>query len=62
MGVGAAVGLGLVALFVLVALLAGRSSLNIIQQGQVGVVKRLGEYQRTHDPGLVIIVPFVDQL
>ena len=36
--------------------------MNIVQQGQVGVVKRLGEYRRTHEPGLVIIAPFVDTL
>jgi regulator of protease activity HflC (stomatin/prohibitin superfamily) len=35
---------------------------NIVQQGQVGVVKRLGEYRRTHEPGLVIIPPFVSSL
>ena len=35
---------------------------NIVQQGQVGVVKRLGEYRRTHEPGLVIIAPFIDSL
>jgi regulator of protease activity HflC (stomatin/prohibitin superfamily) len=35
---------------------------NIVQQGQVGVVKRLGEYRRTHEPGLVIIGPFVESL
>ena len=35
---------------------------NIVQQGQVGVVKRLGEYRKTHEPGLVIILPFVDTL
>jgi regulator of protease activity HflC (stomatin/prohibitin superfamily) len=39
-----------------------RSMINIVQQGEVGVVKRLGEYRRTHDPGLVIIAPFVDTL
>jgi regulator of protease activity HflC (stomatin/prohibitin superfamily) len=33
-----------------------------VQQGQVGVVKRLGEYRKTHEPGLVIIVPFVDTM
>ena len=37
-------------------------SVNIVQQGQVGVVKRLGEYRKTHEPGLVIILPFVDSL
>jgi regulator of protease activity HflC (stomatin/prohibitin superfamily) len=55
---------GLVALcLIVVAFLAAlRSSVNIVQQGQVGVVKRLGEYRKTHEPGLVIIVPFVDTL
>jgi regulator of protease activity HflC (stomatin/prohibitin superfamily) len=35
---------------------------NIVQQGQVGVVKRLGEYRKTHEPGLVIIAPLIDAL
>src|SRR5215475_1884251 len=35
---------------------------NIVQQGQVGVVKRLGEYRKTHDPGLVVIIPFAETL
>jgi regulator of protease activity HflC (stomatin/prohibitin superfamily) len=35
---------------------------NIVQQGQVGVVKRLGEYRHTHEPGLVLILPFLDTL
>src|SRR5205807_8814613 len=38
------------------------AALNIVQQGTVGVVKRLGEYQRTHEPGLVVIVPFIETL
>jgi len=49
-------------LVVIVALAALRSMVNIVQQGQVGVVKRLGEYQRTHEPGLVLIAPFVSTL
>jgi regulator of protease activity HflC (stomatin/prohibitin superfamily) len=47
---------------VIVGLAALRSAINIVQQGQVGVVKRLGEYVRTHEPGLVIIAPFVSVL
>lgn len=54
--------LALLAVVVLVFLLGLRSMVNIVQQGQVGVVKRLGEYRKTHDPGLVIITPFIDQL
>src|ERR1700736_1013332 len=58
-GVIALVVVGLVLLVLLVAL---RGMLNIVQQGQVGVVKRLGEYRRTHEPGLVVIAPFIDSL
>jgi regulator of protease activity HflC (stomatin/prohibitin superfamily) len=56
------IALAVLVLIVLVLLGALRSMINIVQQGQVGVVKRLGEYRRTHDPGLVIIAPFVDSL
>ena len=35
---------------------------NIVQQGEVGVVKHLGEYRKTHEPGLVIIQPFIESL
>jgi regulator of protease activity HflC (stomatin/prohibitin superfamily) len=62
MSVGTDVALGVLALVVIVLLVALRGMLNIVQQGQVGVVKRLGEYRRTHEPGLVIIAPFVDSL
>src|SRR4051794_5390402 len=49
-------------LIVIILLSTLRSSINIVQQGQVGVVKRLGEYQRTHEPGLVVILPFIDNM
>src|SRR5260221_13241596 len=62
MSTGAFVGLALLALVVIVLLTALRGMINIVQQGQVGVVKRLGEYQRTHEPGLVIIAPFIESL
>jgi regulator of protease activity HflC (stomatin/prohibitin superfamily) len=50
------------ALVVLILLVMLRNMVNIVQQGEVGVVKRLGEYQKTHEPGLVIIAPFIDSL
>ncbi len=56
------VGLVVAALVIVVLLLALRQMVNIVQQGQVGVVKRLGEYRFTHEPGLVIISPFIDSL
>jgi regulator of protease activity HflC (stomatin/prohibitin superfamily) len=56
------VALVVLGLIVLVLLVALRGMINIVQQGQVGVVKRLGEYRRTHEPGLVVVAPFVDSL
>ncbi len=47
-------------LLILLVMLQGM--VNIVQQGEVGVVKRLGEYRKTHEPGLVIIAPFIDSL
>ena len=57
--IGALVVLGLVLVVLLFML---RKMVNIVQQGEVGVVKRLGEYRKTHEPGLVIIGPFIDSL
>lgn len=62
MSVGAEIGLVIVALVVIVLLVALKGMVNIVQQGQVGVVKRLGEYRRTHEPGLVVIAPFIESL
>jgi regulator of protease activity HflC (stomatin/prohibitin superfamily) len=62
MSVAGIVSLAVAALVVIVLLMALRQTVNIVQQGEVGVVKRLGEYRKTHEPGLVIIVPFVDSL
>jgi regulator of protease activity HflC (stomatin/prohibitin superfamily) len=59
---GGIIALSVLGLVVLVLLGALRGMLNIVQQGQVGVVKRLGEYRKTHEPGLVVIAPFIDAL
>ncbi len=56
------VGLAVVGLVVVVLLLALRQMVNIVQQGEVGVVKHLGEYRKTHEPGLVLIAPFIESL
>lgn len=55
-------GLVVAALVVVILLVMLRNMVNIVQQGEVGVVKRLGEYRKTHEPGLVIIAPFIDSL
>jgi regulator of protease activity HflC (stomatin/prohibitin superfamily) len=62
MSVGSIIGLSVLVLVLIVLVVALRGMINIVQQGQVGVVKRLGEYRRTHEPGLVVIAPFIDSL
>ncbi len=49
-------------LFVLFAFYLLRNTVNLVQQGSVGVVKRLGEFRAIHEPGLVIIAPFIDAI
>ena len=49
-------------LFVLFAFYLLRNTVNLVQQGSVGVVKRLGEFRGIHEPGLVIIAPFIDAI
>jgi regulator of protease activity HflC (stomatin/prohibitin superfamily) len=62
LGNGVIAGLVIVGLIIIVLLMALKQMVNIVQQGEVGVVKRLGEYRRTHEPGLVIIAPFIESL
>jgi regulator of protease activity HflC (stomatin/prohibitin superfamily) len=59
---GAIVALAIAAVVVLVLIYALRRMINIVQQGEVGVVKRLGEYRKTHEPGLAILAPFIDSM
>jgi regulator of protease activity HflC (stomatin/prohibitin superfamily) len=61
-GVPGLIGLVIVVLVVVVLVLALRQMVNIVQQGEVGVVKHLGEYRKTYEPGLVIIAPFIESL
>lgn len=51
--------LGVIALFVL--FVAART-IRIIPQARAGVVERLGRYSRTLNPGLTIVVPFIDKV
>ena len=51
--------LAVVVLFVLVTL---ARTIRIIPQARAGVVERLGRYSRTLNPGLAIVVPFVDRI
>src|SRR5476649_1613238 len=56
------VALVLIILIIVFALNLLRSVVNLVQQGSVGVVKRLGEFRGIHDPGLVLIMPFIDSI
>jgi len=51
--------LGVVVLF---ALLFAARTVRIIPQARAGVVERLGRYSRTLEPGLTLVVPFVDRV
>src|ERR687893_1379221 len=51
--------IGVLALF---ALFIAAMTVKIIPQARAGVVERLGRYQRTLDPGLAIVIPFVDRV
>jgi regulator of protease activity HflC (stomatin/prohibitin superfamily) len=48
-----------VAVVVLITLSRG---IRIIPQARAGVVERLGRYQRTLDPGLALVIPYVDRV
>jgi regulator of protease activity HflC (stomatin/prohibitin superfamily) len=50
------------ALIVLIALITVYRTVRVIQQGYVGVVKRLGQFQGVRDPGVVFLLPFIDQM
>jgi regulator of protease activity HflC (stomatin/prohibitin superfamily) len=55
---------GLLVLLLLIAfaLIAVVRAVRVIQQGFVGVVKRLGQFQSVRNPGVVFLVPFVDTM
>ena len=38
------------------------AAIKIVRPYEKGVVERLGKYQRTYEPGLHVIVPFIDRL
>jgi regulator of protease activity HflC (stomatin/prohibitin superfamily) len=50
------------ALIVLLALLVVSRTIRVIQQGLVGVVKRLGQFHSVRNPGVTFLVPFIDRI
>src|ERR687897_1376371 len=55
---------GLIVLLVIafVVLLVLARTVRIVPQARAGVVERLGRFNRVLDPGLSILVPFIDRL
>jgi regulator of protease activity HflC (stomatin/prohibitin superfamily) len=62
MTIGTAVGLFLAFLFALFIFMALLRSVRIVPQARAGIVERLGRFQKTLNPGLAIVVPFVDRV
>jgi regulator of protease activity HflC (stomatin/prohibitin superfamily) len=49
-------------LVVVLALVVVFRAVRVIQQGNVGVVKRLGQFHAVRNPGIVFLLPFVDTM
>ncbi len=56
----AGVVIGLAVFFLVVGFL--RTSIKVVQQGCVGVVKRFGQFRTIHQPGLHLLMPFADRM
>src|SRR6202034_1208239 len=61
---GEVIGIGVVAAFAAIGVVSVFLSrfVRIVQQGSVGVVKRLGEFKSVDQPGMRILTPFVDKM
>ncbi len=55
-------GLIVAAVLIVFALFVAARTVRIIPQARAGVVERLGRYSRTLQPGLTIVVPFIDRV
>jgi regulator of protease activity HflC (stomatin/prohibitin superfamily) len=55
-------GLIVAAVVAVLALLVAARTIRIIPQARAGVVERLGRYHRTLDPGLALVIPFIDRV
>jgi len=51
-----------IAILVLVFIIALAKAITIIHQAEKGLIERFGRYKETLEPGLRIIVPFIDSL
>ncbi|EQD70898.1 Band 7 protein, partial [mine drainage metagenome] len=44
------------------AVLLLRATVRIVQQGQKGVIKRMGRFHSTRNPGLSFLIPVIDSM
>jgi regulator of protease activity HflC (stomatin/prohibitin superfamily) len=51
-----------VVVVVLIVVVVLKSALKVVQQGSVGVVKRLGEFKSVRQPGIAVMTPLVDRM
>jgi regulator of protease activity HflC (stomatin/prohibitin superfamily) len=56
------VALIVIAVVAVLVLLVLARTIRIVPQARAGVIERLGRYHRTLNPGLAIVVPFIDRL
>ncbi len=56
------VGLIIAGLIILLILVVIARTIRVIQQGLVGVVKRLGQFHSVRNPGVTFLVPFIDNM
>src|SRR5215471_18917000 len=56
------VSLVIAALIILLILVVIGRTIRVIQQGLVGVVKRLGQFHSVRNPGVTFLVPFIDKI
>ena len=55
-------GLIVLAVVALFFIFVASRTVRIIPQARAGIIERLGRYSRTTEPGLTIIIPFIDRL
>ncbi|HKA50281.1 MAG TPA: SPFH domain-containing protein, partial [Candidatus Dormibacteraeota bacterium] len=56
------ISLVIAALIILLILVVIGRTIRVIQQGLVGVVKRLGQFHSVRNPGVTFLVPFIDSM
>jgi regulator of protease activity HflC (stomatin/prohibitin superfamily) len=51
-----------IGVIVLVVLALGVRTVRIVPQARVGIIQRLGNYQRTAESGVALVIPFIDRM